>query len=119
MTERYKDGSDVNGVTTIEQNQLVAFLAKHTNIKVYFHGHENFTQYYTYQGPNNTINLTCIRTDSPMKGRVSLKDESKLAFELVTINTHSQSFTVREVLWNQPAATIPFSWGQSASFSLR
>jgi hypothetical protein len=119
VPERYKDGKDVKGVTTIEQNELVAFLAKHANIKVYFHGHENFTQYYTYHGPNKDLNLTCIRTDSPMKGRVSSKDESKLAFELVSINTHSQMLTVREILWNNPATTIPFTWGQSANHSLK
>ena len=83
---------------------------------MYFHGHENFTQYYTYQGPNKDINLTCIRTDSPMKGRVSAKDETKLAFELVTINTYKKTLSVREVLWNDLKSNI--KWGDSKTIIL-
>jgi hypothetical protein len=116
VPERYKDGKDVKGETKIEQNAFVAFVKKHANIKVYFHGHENFTQYYTYQGPNKDINLTCIRTDSPMKGRVSAKDETKLAFELVTINTYKKTLSVREVLWNDLKSNI--KWGDSKTIIL-
>jgi hypothetical protein len=118
VPERYKDGKDVKGATTIEQNEFVSFIKKHQNIKVYFHGHENFTEYYTYKGPNNDINLNCIRTDSPMKGRVSAKDETKLAFELVTINTKTKKLTVREVLWNNPSLSNYFTWGQATTISL-
>jgi hypothetical protein len=118
VPERYKDGKDVKGATTIEQNEFASFIKKHENIKVYFHGHENFTEYYTYKGPNNDINLNCIRTDSPMKGRVSAKDETKLAFELVTINTKTKKLTVREVLWNNPSLSNYFTWGQAATISL-
>ncbi len=118
VPERFKDGKDVKGVTTIEQNEFVAFIKKHSNIKTYFHGHENFTEYYTYKGPNNDIELNCIRTDSPMKGRASAKDETKLAYEIVTINTNTKKITVREVLWNQPSKTAPFTWGQTATIPL-
>jgi len=118
VPERYKDGKDVKGVTTIEQNEFVAFIKKHSNIKVYFHGHENFTEYYTYKGPNNEIDLNCIRADSPMKGRASAKDETKLAYEIVTINTNTKKLTVREVLWNQPSKTGSFTWGQIATIPL-
>lgn len=69
VPEMYKDGKDVKGVTVIEQNGFADFIIKHPNIKVYFHGHENFTEYYQYNGPKNNIKLTCIRTDSPMKGK--------------------------------------------------
>jgi len=118
VPERYKDGKDVKGVTTIEQNEFAAFIKKHPNIKVYFHGHENFTEYYTYKGPKNDIELNCIRADSPMKGRASAKDETKLAYEIVTINTNTKKLTVREVLWNQPSKTAPFTWGQTATIPL-
>ncbi len=118
VPERYKDGKDVKGATIIEQNEFAAFIKKHPNIKVYFHGHENFTEYYTYYGPNKNIQLNCIRTDSPMKGRSSAKDETKLAFELVTINTNTKKLTVREVLWNKPAMTTTFTWGQDVTISL-
>jgi hypothetical protein len=118
VPERYKDGKDVKGVTTIEQNEFVTFIKKHPNIKAYFHGHENFTEYYTYSGPNKDIQLNCIRTDSPMKGRASAKDETKLAFELVTINSNTKKLTVREVLWNKPSMSTTFTWGQAVTLSL-
>lgn len=118
VPEIYKDGKDVKGVTTIEQNGFVNFVKKHPNIKAYFHGHENFTEYYTYNGPKNEISLPCIRTDSPMKGRVSVKDETKLAFEIIAINAASKKITVREVLWNNPSASNLFTWGQSITLPL-
>ena len=118
VPERYKDGKEVKGATTIEQNAFVAFVKKHANIKVYFHGHENFTEFYTYQGPNKNIMLQCVRTDSPMKGRVSAKDESKLAFELVSINSNSGLMTVREILWNNNNEN-QLAWGISKTVSLK
>jgi hypothetical protein len=122
VPERYKDGTDVKGVTTIEQNEFAAFIKKHENIKVYFHGHENFTEYYTYKGPNNDIALNCIRTDSPMKGRASAKDETKLAFELVSINTNTGKLTVREILWDAFPNENPnhaFKWGALQNINLK
>ncbi len=118
VPERYKDGKDVKGETTIEQQGFTSFIKKHSNIKAYFHGHENFTEYYTYKGPANDIKLTCIRTDSPMKGRVSLKDETKLAFELVSINTKNGQLTFKEVLWNANASDQKFEWGQTTTLEL-
>ena len=119
VLERYKDGKDVRGGTTIEQNGFINFLKKHPNIKTYFHGHENWTEYYIYNGPDNNMNLTCIRTDSPMKGRLSTKDETQLAFELVSINVHTSDLTVREVLWNAPKNEFNFSWGKFTNVSLK
>jgi hypothetical protein len=119
VPERYKDGRDVKGETTIEQNEFVEFIKKHSNIKIYFHGHENWTEYYQYTGPDKNINLTCIRTDSPMKGRVSLKDETKLAFEMVTINTNTGTLTVREVLWNNNTSADQINWGLTNTISLK
>ncbi len=119
VPEMYKDGKDVKGETTIEQNEFADFISKHSNIKVYFHGHENWTEYYQYRGPKNTINLNSIRTDSPMKGRISVKDEKKLAFELVSININTGLLTVKEVLWNANLNTHAFAWGQQANFNLK
>jgi hypothetical protein len=119
VPERYKDGKDVKGETFIEQNGFVDFLIKHENIKAYFHGHENWTEYYQYKGPKNNINLTCIRTDSPMKGRISVKDENKLAFELVSINTNTGLLTVKEVLWNANPNSAQIKWGLINSFNLK
>lgn len=118
VPEMYKDGSDVKGVTTIEQNAFVSFIKKHPNIKVYFHGHENFTEYYSYTGPNHDISLNCIRTDSPMKGRSSAKDETKLAYEIVTINVIKKTLTVREVLWNATSTSGGIQWGKTITINL-
>jgi hypothetical protein len=118
VPERYKDGKDVKGETTLEQLGFVNFIKKHPNIKAYFHGHENFTEFYDYKGPVNDIHLPCIRTDSPMKGRISLKDETKLAFELVSINTKNQIMTVKEVLWNANMNSQKFEWGQTINITL-
>jgi hypothetical protein len=119
VPERYKDSKDIKGETTIEQNGFVHFIQQHPNIKVYFHGHENWTEYYTYSGPSKNINLTCIRADSPMKGRISAKDEKKLAFELISINTQSGLLSVREVLWNAQEGLSFFIWGMTANYSLK
>ena len=118
VPERYKDDNNVKGLTTIEQNGFTEFIKLHPNIKAYFHGHENFTQFYTYQGPKKDINLSCIRTDSPMKGRVSLKDETKLAYEIVTININKKALTIREVLWNTGNDSSKIQWGSSATINL-
>jgi len=119
VPENYKDGDDVKGETTIEQNGFAHFINRHPNIKVYFHGHENWTDYYQYKGPDNSIDLTCIRTDSPMKGRISLKDEKKLAFELVSININTGLLTVKEVLWNAHLNSNEPAWGQVGTYKLK
>lgn len=118
VPEMYKDGFDVKGETLIEQKSFAAFIKKHPSIKAYFHGHENFTEYYHWKGPDSTINLSCIRTDSPMKGKSSAKDESKLAYEIVSINTISKVLTVREVLWNTTASAGVLKWGESINIKL-
>src|SRR5215471_1823884 len=56
------------------------FLKKHHNIKAYFHGHSNYQQFYKYCGLDSTLNLSCFRADSPMKGKYSATDEQLLSF---------------------------------------
>jgi hypothetical protein len=53
-----------------------------------------------------------------MKGKSSAKDESKLAFEIVSINTISKILTVREVLWNAATSATVLKWGQSINIKL-
>jgi hypothetical protein len=36
-----------------------------------------------------------------MKGRVSAKDETKISFNVISIDTEKKLMTVRECLWNQ------------------
>jgi len=120
VMEVFKDGVSVEDKAILEEKAFVSFIQKHPNIKAYFHGHNNFTEYYQWKGPDQTLSLPCFRADSPMKGRVSSKDETKLAFDLVSVNTSTKTITVRECLWNahpaDPAQTI--SWGMSTTFSL-
>lgn len=123
VTEQYKDGLKADadgGLTAIEQRGWVSFLKKHPNIKAYFHGNSNFNEFYVYSGPDNNIALNSFRVDSPMKGKYSSKDETKLSFQLITIDTRSEAMTVRECLWNTDPGhpEIPLLWGDSKTIYL-
>jgi hypothetical protein len=104
----------------IEQNAWEAFLRRHPNITAYFHGHDNFNQFYDWTGPNHTVALHTFRADSPMKGRFSKIDERKLSFQVATIDIASRTMTVREVLWNAnpQAPNSPVTWGASTTVAL-
>ena len=119
VTETFKDGNSVEDKSIIEQKELASFIKLHPNIKAYFHGHSNYTEYYDWKGPDQNIVLHCFRADSPMKGKYSAKDETKLAFELVTIDTDKKTMTVRECLWNaHPLAALQkIEWGISTTIS--
>jgi len=118
LPEQFKD---VTQSTVIEQNGLVAFLKAHPNIKAYFHGHTNYNEMYTYKGPDNDIALSTFRADSPMKGRYSAVDETKLSFQFITIDTRTKQMTVRECLWDtdptNPLKTVV--WVTNKTMSLQ
>jgi hypothetical protein len=61
------------------------------------------------------VALKTFRVDSPMKGKRSAQDESKLSFQVVTIDPRTARMTVREYLWNAGGGT----WGERATISLR
>ncbi|PSL47958.1 calcineurin-like phosphoesterase family protein [Chitinophaga niastensis] len=123
LTEKFKDSvtvkKDLND--KIEQRGFVAFIKKHPNIKAYFHGHSNANEYYYYKGPDNDINLPAFRVDSPMKGKSSSTDETKLSFQFIAIDTRSKTMTVRECLWDTApdAPASPLVWGESSTISLK
>jgi calcineurin-like phosphoesterase family protein len=100
LNETFKDGTSSKDTAKIEQNDFVSFLKKHPNIKAYFHGHNNNNEFYTWTGPDNNIQLPCFRVDSPMKGKVSSKDETKLSYQLISIDSGKKLLTVRECFWN-------------------
>jgi Calcineurin-like phosphoesterase len=104
-----------------EQLGFVTFVKAHPNIKAYFHGHNNWNQFYMYTGPDHDIALPTFRVDSPMKGKYSSKDETKLSFQVISINTASKTMTVRECLWNTNPAQPdnPVSWGETITISLQ
>jgi hypothetical protein len=101
-----KDSTTVKASTDVEQREFVAFLNTHANIAAYFHGHNNFSEFYDFRGPDSTISLPTVRVDSPMKGAVSANDETKLSFAVVTIDTKLGRMTVREVLWNSAPSDV-------------
>jgi hypothetical protein len=104
----------------IEQRALEAFLRDHPNVVAYFHGNSNWNEFYDWQGPDRSIRLHVFRVDSPIKGAVSAWDETKLSFQVATIDPARQTLTVRECLWNvdpaHPAA--PIAWGEAATVPL-
>jgi len=126
LEEVMKDGTTTKASTTIEQKDFVAFLKAHTNIKAYFHGHDNNNEFYTYYGPSNDMNLQVYRVDSPMKGDVSglgagdgVGDETKLSFQVISIDGDTKMLTVRECLWNTSGVNSKLNWGVSSTISLK
>jgi len=107
--------------TDIEQRGWVKFLKQYPNIKAYFHGNSNWNEFYVYKGPDNDVALNTFRVDSPMKGKYSSKDETKLSFQLISLDPVKQMLTVRECLWDtdpaNPAAKIVF--GDVKTISLK
>ncbi|TDX02110.1 metallophosphoesterase family protein [Dinghuibacter silviterrae] len=119
LPELYQDGQTVEGATLIEQRGLAGFLQRHPEIKAYFHGHNNYTEFYQWQGPDKNISIPCFRVDSPMKGKFSSKNETLLSFELVTIDTKAKTMTVRECFWNSvPGDPSVLKWGEVKTMGL-
>ncbi len=124
VSEYYKEGVVApkdDGATNVEQRGFVKFLKAHPNIKAYFHGNSNWNEFYVYHGPDNDVNLPVFRVDSPMKGKYSAKDETLLSFQLISIDTRTQTLTARECLWNtKPSdATQKVVFGKSKTVSLK
>lgn len=124
VEEHYKEGTVAqkdDGATNIEQRGWVAFLKLHPNIKAYFHGNSNWNEFYVYKGPDNDVALNTFRVDSPMKGKYSAKDETKLSFQFITIDPSTKSLTVRECLWNTNPAepTTKIVFGEFKTVSLK
>ena len=110
------------GNTIVEQRELAKFLRSHRNIVGYFHGHNNWTEFYTWKGPDGDLALNVFRSDSPMKGKFSGKEEVKLAFQVVVFDVASGKLTARECLWNAAGKTdtsaSPVAWGASTTVSI-
>lgn len=88
----------------------------HPRIRAYFHGHNNANEFYIFTGPDSAVALKTFRVDSPMKGKRSAEDESKLSFQIVVIAPKKGTMTVREYRWNAPRGA---EWGASSTVSLR
>jgi hypothetical protein len=120
VPEVFKDGNSISNPSTLEQRSFVTFLKSHPNIKAYFHGNDNENKYYDYKGPDSDIALKTFQVDSPMKGNISGGDETKLSFQLVSVDTKTKTMTVRECLWNTAPTTpsAPVVWGTSMTIWL-
>lgn len=119
LADQFADGPTVELPSTIEQGQLESFLSEHPNITAYFHGNSNWHQAYEWNGPHRMARLHTFRVDSPMKGAVSAADETRLSFQVVTIDIAHRTMTVRECLWNvQGADTSTVAWGDSVTVTL-
>ncbi|MBB3188238.1 metallophosphoesterase family protein [Microbacter margulisiae] len=126
LEEIFKDGKTPKSSTTIEQRGFVSFLKLHPNIRAYFHGHDNFNQFYTYYGPDDNIQLPVFRVDSPMKGDISgtdapnkVGDEKEVSFQVISINSDTKKMTVRECFWNKSGANSKLEWGNNATIDLK
>ena len=60
LSDRFADGTTVDGESLIEQRALVAFLKQHPNITAYFHGNSNWNEFYDWTGP--TTRSRCTRS---------------------------------------------------------
>ena len=126
LEEKLKDGTTTKSATVLEERGFVAFLKAHKNIKAYFHGNDNKNEFYTFQGPDKDVSLKIFRVDSPMKGEISgldakdgKGDESKLSFQVISLDGESKTLSVRECLWNTSGAASPIVWGESATISIK
>jgi len=120
LPEIFRDGQTVKDSALYEERGLAAFLKQHPEIKAYFHGHNNFNEFYHWQAPDKDISLPCFRVDSPMKGRTSAKDETRLSFQLISIDTRTKTMTVRECRWNTvPGNPSVLEWGDHLTMALR
>ncbi|MEO8481978.1 MAG: metallophosphoesterase [Acidobacteriota bacterium] len=121
LSDQLADGPTVDTPPVREQAALEAFLGRHPNITAYFHGNSNWNQFYDWVGPHHSVALHTFRVDSPMKGALSAADETRLSFQVVTIDPTARLMTVRECLWNtEPvASTHPLAWGSSTTVALQ
>ncbi len=120
LPEVFKDGTKISDPSKIEQIEFVEFLKVHPNIKAYFNGNDHENKMYDYTGPNKDISLKTFQVDSPMKGNKSAKDETKLSFQLISIDFRTKMMTVRECLWNAipKNRSAVLQWGMSRTISL-
>jgi len=112
LAETFADGGAADASDTLEQAAWEDFVRSHSNITAYFHGNSNWNEFYDWQGPHHSIALHTFRVDSPMKGKYSESDETKLSYQVVEIDTRTMRMTVRERLWNTAA------WGASTTVSI-
>lgn len=106
---------DAAGSPRREYGRLAAFLKEHPSIRVWFHGHTNYQEYYRWTGPEGDLSLPVFRVDSPMKGEISGEEERQLSFQVVCLESESLEMSVREYRWNDPEQR----WGSCVQLRLQ
>jgi hypothetical protein len=112
LSDTFADGRTTDDIDSVEQAAWEDFVHAHPNITAYFHGNSNWNEFYDWQGPHHLITLHTFRVDSPMKGKYSESDETKLSYHVAEIDTRTMTMTVRERLWNTA------TWGASTTVSV-
>ena len=120
------------------KQDVAEWLMSHPNVKALFSGHDNFNGVTNWNGQNPTGSLIdpmdanwagvqLFRVDSPMKGDFSgtsaadkIGDETKLSFQVYTLDTSTGKVTEREFLYNNTAdPSTSGAWSaQSATLDL-
>jgi hypothetical protein len=121
LVDTLAGGTTIKTETTIEQRALEALFQAHGNITAYFHGNSNWNQFYDWTGPDHSVAVHTFRVDSPIKGALSATDETRLSFQIATVDMVSRTMTVRECLWNNQPLTspVPIAWGASTTVALQ
>lgn len=119
LTEQWQGaplpGARFEGSPTLEGFR--ALVRRHRNVRAYFHGHQNWTEFHALREADGTALLPAFRVDSPLKGRDSATDDTKLSFLVVTLDAARQRLTVREYRWDHVSAAS--RWGPQATILLR
>lgn len=106
------DGPEASGTYAA----FLALLARHRNVRAYFHGHVNYTEFYDIRDDDRQVSVPAFRVDSPLKGRDSANDDARLSYLIVSVATDRQTMTVREYRWSAPAE---LRWGPRCTVPLR
>jgi hypothetical protein len=118
LSDVFADGTSKEAAATAERAAFERFAAAHRNLVAYFHGHSNSNQFYEWTGPLGNVVLHTFRVDSPMKGAVSGRDETKLSFQVATVSADRRTLTVRECFWNAHPEAPSLTWGASVTESI-
>lgn len=46
LPETFRDGKSIKDTAVYEERDLAAFLKRHPEVKAYFHGHNNYNEFY-------------------------------------------------------------------------
>jgi hypothetical protein len=118
LSDVFADGPTKGSEALAEREALERFVAAHPRLVAYFHGNSNWNQFYDWAGPHGTVALHTFRVDSPMKGAVSSRDQTRLSFQVVTVSLAARTVTVRECFWNAHPEAPSLTWGASATVSI-